>query len=160
MQMLFRNNQTNGSLPNAAITSDFRKVITLHPIKNPDLMRKVHIHSQIIELNTLRTRNIALKTELSISSQQSLSLLTAQQLSNRFYTSPLTAAIRLIRRIARSTQELRCWDYISLNKILFCANQVNCPRHTIDANMRSSINQIIIQVFFRIFLFYFLCVCL
>lgn len=149
MQILFHNNQTNGSLSNVVIGNDFRRIITLHPIKNPLLMKKVHLHSKTIELNALRNRKILLTAELTISSQQSLSLLTAQQSLNHVLT---IEEIPLIRQITQSIHELKFWDYFSLNKVLFCSNQANCPRHTIDFNMRAAIDQIIIQVIFKYFL--------
>lgn len=132
MQTLFHNNQTGGWSEKASISADFRKVITLHPIKNPHLMQKIHVHARSIQLQALRERKMMLREEL-----------------DTLRSSARTPAIRLIRRILTKTSSaraLRQWDYISMNKLLFCANQVNCPRHTINANMRTAINQIIVKV--------------
>lgn len=166
MQTLFHNNQTSGWSANAAVTGDFRRVITLHPIKNPDLMRKVHIHAQSERLNELRARKIALLRELRAALPSTTSSSSAANegggdgggddeggaalpppLRSPSSTTQSSSSVPLIRRVAKTTRDLTHWDYVSLNKLLFCADQVNCPRHTIDANTRSAINNIIVHLF-------------
>uniref|UniRef100_A0A915DFX1 Hexosyltransferase n=1 Tax=Ditylenchus dipsaci TaxID=166011 RepID=A0A915DFX1_9BILA len=126
MQTLFHNNHTSN--PNAAqnspINDNFRKMITLHPVKDPAVMRQIHIRAQSIKLNQLREKKMSLARELHPS-----------------------VTNELVRRISNTTEELRYWAYTSANKLSFCTNQVNCPRHTIDMNMKAAANQIVVKLF-------------
>lgn len=91
-------------------------------MKDPAIMRKLHVEAESLKLDALRARKIRLERELS--------------------GSPAS----LSRRVANTTNDLQTWDYIALNKITFCANQVVCPRHTIDSNVRAAIGNIVTQV--------------
>nr|CDQ05631.1 BMA-SQV-5, isoform a [Brugia malayi] len=123
MQTLFHNNQT---VPNAyqGSLTELRHAITLHPVKKPSTMRRIHVHNRILRLAMLRSRRITLLNEL-----------------------PNQKAPSLIRHIPNSTRDLFHWDFISSNNILFCAQQVNCPRHTLDLSIRMALNEIITQLF-------------
>jgi hypothetical protein len=103
-------------------STELRKAITLHPVKDPAVMRKLHVEAETIKLDALRARKIRLERELS--------------------GTPAS----LSRRVANTTNDLQIWDYIALNKITFCANQVTCPRHTIDSNVRAEIGNVVTQV--------------
>jgi hypothetical protein len=107
MQTLFHNNQTQANAYQNGGLAELRKAITLHPVKDPKVMQKLHIEAESLKLDALRARKIRLERELS-GSPQSLS-----------------------RRFANTTNDLQIWEYNALNKITFCANQVVCPRHTI-----------------------------
>ncbi|KJH51102.1 chondroitin N-acetylgalactosaminyltransferase [Dictyocaulus viviparus] len=123
MQKLFHNNQTAAK----AYTSDLSEVrtaITVHPIKDPAVMRRVHIHDRALRLQALRARFVSLRTERSDAQQPTL-----------------------IRIIPNSSRDLTPWDYINNNKILFCADRVNCPRHTVDLSIRTEIGDIVTQLF-------------
>ncbi|VDM11048.1 unnamed protein product [Wuchereria bancrofti] len=122
MQTLFHNNQT---VPNAyqGSLTELRHAITLHPVKKPSIMRRIHVHNHILRLAMLRSRRITLLNEL-----------------------PNQKAPSLIRHISNSTRDIFHWDFFSSN-ILFCAEQVNCPRHTLDLSIRMALNEIITQLF-------------
>lgn len=98
------------------------KAITLHPVKSPRLMRALHVEAETIRLADLRARRIRLQRELD------------------------GRLASLTRRVANTTTDLQTFDFIALNKITFCANMVTCPRHTIDINARTAINDIVTQV--------------
>ncbi|KAM3722034.1 Chondroitin sulfate synthase sqv-5 [Dirofilaria immitis] len=123
MQTLFHNNQT---VPNAyqGSLTELRHAITLHPVKQPSTMRRIHVHNRILRLAKLRSRHVTLRNELLNQKVPSLT-----------------------RHIANSTHDLIHWDFISSDNILFCAGQVNCPRHTVDLSIRMALNEIIIQLF-------------
>ncbi|VDK42528.1 unnamed protein product [Anisakis simplex] len=123
MQALFHNNQTVPYAYEGAIT-ELRRAITLHPIKKSTLMRRMHSYDRSLQLAKLRSTRIALIADL-----------------------PLSHAPSLNRHIANTTHDLRHWDFISSNSILFCADQVNCPRHTVDLSIRTAISDVITQLF-------------
>jgi chondroitin sulfate synthase len=124
MQTLFHNNQTVPNAYNNANVDELRHAITLHPIKDPNVMRKVHLHARTLKLSELRARKIILQRDL-----------------------PNTPVPTLNRRVPNTTNDLQHWDYIALNKILFCANQMTCPRHTINFEMKAAINSIVVRLF-------------
>lgn len=122
MNKLFHNNQT---VPHAyqGDLSEVYPAITLHPIKRPSVMRRIHLHNRALKLAELRSLRISLNND-----------------KNGGKPPPLT------RHIANDPSDLFHWDFIAANNILFCANQVNCPRHTVDSNIRMAINGIVTQV--------------
>lgn len=132
MQTLFHNNQTGVPNFQGQSNNEFHKIITLHPIKQPSVMRKIHLNSMTLKLNNLREQKILL----------------LQELEDYFASKPKKDGPknRLLRRSANLTNDLQHWDYLSMNKIQFCANQANCPRHTMNTAMAETINQIIIKV--------------
>lgn len=150
MQTLFHNIQTNDSLSDKEIKNTLRNIITLHPIKKPQLMTKVYLHSKIIKLNALRNYKILLEKELKKNSQKRNAL---QQFSKHNFVIP--QQIDLIRQITPFIHNLKHWDYFSLEKILFCSNEINCPRHIIDFNIQSAYNKIIVQVIFFFFITFY-----
>ncbi|VDN40883.1 unnamed protein product [Gongylonema pulchrum] len=87
-------------------------------------MRRIHVHNLALRLATLQSTRIALRNEL-----------------------PEHKPISLTRHIPSSARDLFHWDFISSNNILFCAGQVNCPRHTVDLSIRTALNEIIAQLF-------------
>ncbi|VDN02638.1 unnamed protein product [Thelazia callipaeda] len=123
MQTLFHNNQT---VPNAyqGSLTELRHAITLHPVKQTSLMRRIHVQNRIFQLANLRATRDSLLDELSNNEPPSL-----------------------VRHIANATQDLFHWDFISANNILFCAAKVNCPRHTLDLSIRTALSEIITQLF-------------
>ncbi|KAI6207850.1 Hexosyltransferase [Aphelenchoides besseyi] len=123
MQQLFHNNQSQPNVYKNGGAAELRQAITLHPVKDPAVMLKLHVEAETLKLNELRAKQIRLRRELS--------------------TNPPS----LTRRVANTTNDLQLWDFVASNKITFCANQVTCPRHTIDANMRTAINSIVTQLF-------------
>lgn len=122
MQTLFHNNQT---VPNAYQESltELRHAITLHPVKQPSTMRRIHVHNRILQLTALRSTRVILLNELLDKKTPSLT-----------------------RHVPNSTRDLFHWDFISSNNILFCAGKVNCPRHTLDSSIRMALSKIITQV--------------
>lgn len=130
MQLLFHNNQTG--IPNLQDTSNnnkFHKFITLHPIKQPGTMRKIHHKAMSLKLNELRQKKINLIKELQ-----------------DFFMKKDGQQNALMRRVANTTTDLQSWEYLLMNKIAYCANQMNCPRHTIDMATMNSIKQIVNEV--------------
>ncbi|KAI6182876.1 Hexosyltransferase [Aphelenchoides bicaudatus] len=121
MQTLFHNNQTQANVYEKGGAAELRKSITLHPVKDPVVMRKLHVEAESLKLDALRARKISLERELN--------------------GTPAS----LSRRVANTTNDLQIWDYNALNKITFCANQVTCPRHTIDSNVRAAIGNVVTQ---------------
>uniref|UniRef100_A0A914EHG8 Hexosyltransferase n=1 Tax=Acrobeloides nanus TaxID=290746 RepID=A0A914EHG8_9BILA len=95
----------------------------LHPIKKPEVMKKIHVHALSLRLNELRAKRMTLQRDLKRATQHSLN-----------------------RRFTNTTTDVQNWDYMS-GHISFCANQVNCPRHTTDVNMMAAVNEIIVQLF-------------
>lgn len=86
-------------------------------------MQKLHVEAESLKLDALRSKRIRLERELN------------------------GRPASLSRRVANTTNDLQVWEYIAFNKITFCANQVVCPRHTIDSNMRTAIGNIVTQLF-------------
>lgn len=125
MRTLFHNNQTVPHAYEGGI-SELRRAITLHPIKRPSIMRRMHAHNRALRLTALRSRRVALIGDL-----------------------PMTKTPSLTRHIANTTRDLRHWDFISSNSILFCTGQVNCPRHTVDLSIRTAIGDVVTQVGFH-----------
>uniref|UniRef100_A0AC35UD19 Hexosyltransferase n=1 Tax=Rhabditophanes sp. KR3021 TaxID=114890 RepID=A0AC35UD19_9BILA len=126
MQQLFHNNQSATTLIKEEV-KQLRAAITLHPIKNPANMRKIHAKALTLQLNDLRSKNIALKSILSneLSKQRNV----------------------LNRRVINTTRSFKEWDYLASNSILFCANKVLCPRHTVENTMKTSLESTITQLF-------------
>ncbi|PIO68905.1 chondroitin N-acetylgalactosaminyltransferase, partial [Teladorsagia circumcincta] len=123
MQKLFHNNQTTSRAYTGDL-SEVRAAITVHPIKDPAVMRRVHAHDRAFHLQALRARRVSLHTERSDVQQPTL-----------------------IRIMPNSSRDLTPWDYINNNKILFCADRVNCPRHTVDLSIRTEMGDIVTQLF-------------
>ncbi|KAI6241254.1 Hexosyltransferase [Aphelenchoides fujianensis] len=123
MQELFHNNQSQPNVYAAGGASELRHAITLHPVKDPAVMLQLHVEAETLKLNELRSEQTRLKREFA-----------NQQPS-------------LTRRIANTTTDLQVWEFLAANKLTFCANQVVCPRHTIDSNMRAAIGSIVTQLF-------------
>lgn len=124
MHTLFHNNQTVPHAYQGGSVSELRRAITLHPIKRPSIMRRIHVHNRSLRLSALRSRRISLSGDL-----------------------PETRAPSLTRRVANSSRDVNHWDFVSSNSILFCASQVNCPRHTVDLSVRTAISEVVTQLF-------------
>lgn len=124
MHTLFHNNQTVPHAYEGGSVAELRRAITLHPIKRASVMRRVHAHNRALRLAALRSRRISLRGDL-----------------------PETKPSTLTRHLANSTRDLNHWDFISSNSILFCASQVNCPRHTVDLSIRNAVGDVITQLF-------------
>uniref|UniRef100_A0A0N5CFS8 Hexosyltransferase n=1 Tax=Strongyloides papillosus TaxID=174720 RepID=A0A0N5CFS8_STREA len=126
MQILFHNNQTATNTISGEL-KQLRSAITLHPLKNPTNMRKVHIKALTLQLNELRAKRIALKNVLNKELTEHRNVLN--------------------RKVNNNTYDLKEWDYLASNSILFCANKVMCPRHTVEHTMKSSLESTISQLF-------------
>ncbi|CAB3410902.1 unnamed protein product [Caenorhabditis bovis] len=124
MQKLFHNNQSAIKESYAKNMKELKDAITLHPIKDPRVMRKVHLRNREIKLREVRARRSQLVSELTTAKKPTL-----------------------IRITPNRTIDITPWDYINNNKILFCADRVNCPRHTVDLSIRNEMNEIIAQLF-------------
>ncbi|MFH4976229.1 hypothetical protein AB6A40_002938 [Gnathostoma spinigerum] len=124
MQTLFHNNQT---VPNAYEEgiNQLRHAITLHPIKRPSVMLRVHSKNRALRLVDLYAKRISLLEELP----------------------ETTKTTSLTRHIATTTNDLYHWNYIASNNILFCADQVDCPRHTVDLSIRNAIHDVVTNLF-------------
>lgn len=96
-------------------------------------MQKFHLSALTLKLNTLRQLKITLQNELS-------TFFVKNSIKND-----------LIRRLSNSTTDLQHWNYLSMNRIEFCANQINCPRHTMNLAMIGQVNQIVVKVCFKLF---------
>uniref|UniRef100_A0A1I7U4N2 Hexosyltransferase n=3 Tax=Caenorhabditis tropicalis TaxID=1561998 RepID=A0A1I7U4N2_9PELO len=121
---LFHNNQSAIKESYAKNMKELKDAITLHPIKDPAVMRKVHLRNREIKLREARAKRISLGAELSTAKAQTL-----------------------VRMTPNRTIDLTPWDYINNNKILFCADRVNCPRHTVDLSIRTEMADTITQLF-------------
>lgn len=124
MQKLFHNNQSAIKESYAKNMKELKDAITLHPIKDPAVMRKVHLRNREIKLREARAKRSLLSAELSTAKAQTL-----------------------VRMLPNRTIDLTPWDYINNNKILFCADRVNCPRHTVDLSIRTEMADTITQLF-------------
>ncbi|CAI5438270.1 unnamed protein product [Caenorhabditis angaria] len=124
MQKLFHNNQSAIKESYAKNMKELKDAITLHPIKDPAVMRKVHLRNREFKLRESRARRAALHDELSFAKKATL-----------------------IRMTPNRTNDLTPWEYINNNKILFCSDRVNCPRHTVDLSIRTEMSDIITQLF-------------
>ncbi|CAD6190874.1 unnamed protein product [Caenorhabditis auriculariae] len=122
MQKLFHNNQR--SIKELKDTEELKAAITLHPIKDPAVMRAVHLTNREIKLQEARSKRVSLASELSSSKKPTL-----------------------VRLMPNRTSDLTPWEYMNNNKILFCANRPNCPRHTADASVRADISTTITREF-------------
>ncbi|TKR93598.1 hypothetical protein L596_008020 [Steinernema carpocapsae] len=123
MQTLFHNNQTVPQAYQGGL-EELRKAITLHPVKKTSLMRRIHANALSNQIKKLRSKRTDLLSDLSS-----------------------TPKVSLVRREANLSTDLAYWDYIASNNILFCANEVMCPRHTVDLSIRTEISDIITQLF-------------
>ncbi|KAH7695275.1 chondroitin disaccharide polymerase, partial [Aphelenchoides avenae] len=64
MQTLFHNNQTAPNVYTDGSINELRRAITLHPIKQPEVMRNVHLHARSLKLAELHARRITLRRDL------------------------------------------------------------------------------------------------
>ncbi|CAD5210445.1 unnamed protein product [Bursaphelenchus xylophilus] len=124
MQTLFHNNQTVPNAYSNGISDEVSRAITLHPVKDPQVMKKLHVTINTLKLKQLRAQKIEF-----------------QRLVKKIAPATLT------RRVANKTNDLQVWDFLAFNKITFCANQVNCPRHTVDMNIHTATSDIVTQLF-------------
>ena len=124
MQTLFHNNQSTAkSFSGTGMNSELKHAITLHPIKDPELMKMTHRENLIARIRELRA--------VSAKLQQAKSGI-----------SPVT----LTRRTPNVTSDLIGWEYTALNKLTFCADGINCPHHTINFNMKSALVDVVNEV--------------
>ena len=124
MQTLFHNNQSNSNaFKGWGTNSELIHGITLHPIKDPELMKKVHQENLIARIRELRAMRVKLEQ-----------------------TKTSSKPVSLVRRLSNTTNDLVHWDYTALNKITFCANGISCPRHTIDSNMKNALTDVVTDV--------------
>lgn len=123
MQTLFHNNQTVPNAYEGKGINELRHSITLHPVKHGSTMRRIHARNRILRLAALRSLRITLLNSLSKSKRPSLT-----------------------RHVANTTWDLKHWDYIASNSILFCTGDINCPRYTVGFNIRTAVADVITQV--------------
>ncbi|CAD5207139.1 unnamed protein product [Bursaphelenchus okinawaensis] len=124
MQTLFHNNQTIPNAYSSGVSDEVSRAITLHPVKDPQVMKKLHVAVNTMKLKQLRAQRIELLRLIKKIAPASLN-----------------------RRVSNKTNDLQVWDFLHFNKLTFCANQVNCPRHTIDMNVHSATQDIVTQLF-------------
>ncbi|GMR53707.1 hypothetical protein PMAYCL1PPCAC_23902 [Pristionchus mayeri] len=124
MQTLFHNNQSTSNKAYAGSLDEVKAAITLHPIKIPSVMRRVHSHVRTIKLNDLREKRASLLSEMSVS-----------------------PSISLQRNEPSTLQDIPIFSFIDNNRIIFCSDGVNCPRHTLEQRTRGEMGRIITQLF-------------
>ena len=147
MQKLFHNNQSTAKVLficliriyiSKAYTGDLSEVkaaITVHPVKDPAVMRRVHAHNRAFKLKEMRAARALLRDELSYTRPAKLT----RSIPNKW-------VLLLHVQASFRTAEIVPWEYINSNKIIFCADKVNCPRHTVDLSIRTEMADIITQV--------------
>lgn len=124
MQTLFHNNQSTSNDAYTGSLDEVKAAITLHPIKNPVVMRRVHSHVRMSKLNELREKRASLISEMSMSPSMSLK-----------------------RNEPQSLQDMPIFSFIDNNRIIFCSDGVNCPRHTLEQRTRGEMGRIVTQLF-------------
>ncbi|KAF8368483.1 sqv-5 [Pristionchus pacificus] len=124
MQTLFHNNQSTSNDAYTGSLEEVKAAITVHPIKNPSVMRRVHSHVRVSKLNDLREKRATLISELSIS-----------------------PTISLKRNDPTTLEDVPLFSFIDNNRIIFCSDGVNCPRHTLEQRTRMEMGRIITQLF-------------
>ncbi|CAJ0576077.1 unnamed protein product, partial [Mesorhabditis spiculigera] len=123
MQKLFHNNQSTATAYTGSL-HELTAAITIHPIKDPKIMNRVHAHQRAHQLRQLRSKRMLLEAELMDARSPSL-----------------------IRVQPNKTSDLEPWQFINNQKIIFCADRVTCPRHTVDLSIRTEASEIINQLF-------------
>ncbi|CAJ0944265.1 unnamed protein product, partial [Mesorhabditis belari] len=123
MQKLFHNNQSTTTAYTGSL-HELTAAITIHPIKDPRIMNRVHAHQRAHQLKQLRAKRILLESELTGSHQPGL-----------------------IRVQPNRTSDLEPWNFINNQKIIFCTDRVTCPRHTVELSVRTEASEIINQLF-------------
>ncbi|CAI4221702.1 unnamed protein product [Auanema sp. JU1783] len=123
MQKLFHNNQSVQQ-PYQGDLSEVKAAITVHPIKDPYVMKRVHAFNRAFKLQSLRSTRATLNSELSSARPPTLS-----------------------RSMPNSSKDLTPFEFINNNKIIFCSGRVNCPRHTVELSIRTEMGEIITQLF-------------
>ncbi|GMT28657.1 hypothetical protein PFISCL1PPCAC_19954 [Pristionchus fissidentatus] len=124
MQALFHNNQSTSTKAYSGSLDEVKSAITLHPIKEPSIMRRVHSYVRISHLNNLREKRAQLLSETS--------------------SSP---SISLQRNWPSSLQDMSVFDLIDTNRIIFCSDGVNCPRHTLEQRIRGEMGRVVTTLF-------------
>ncbi|KAL3121138.1 hypothetical protein niasHT_005398 [Heterodera trifolii] len=179
MQILFHNNASaadqlfipiSNAEPRAAATSArdaamgaralLRPLLTLHPVKQAEAMRRVHLHSEALRLaekrriradlvatmEEMRARRKADATRDGEAKSEAFGTNYQQESEGaRFSTRmPLDEKGREERSVPSY------WEYISLEaKLLFCAHRPNCPKHTLETNWRRALGEVIGELFDR-----------
>ncbi|KAL7078846.1 hypothetical protein ACQ4LE_002769 [Meloidogyne hapla] len=156
MQTLFHNNATIASLfsnySSSSINSHtLRHLFTLHPIKNPIAMRFIHLRAEMIKLSELRQKRMELLEQLEeIIKKHKIMTEQQPQIINSEYLATNNNALfsGLIPKVPNSPESIPIWEFISSDtKLLFCINKPNCPKHTLEAEWRRQISDILIKIF-------------
>lgn len=164
MQTLFHNNASiaalyAGSLP---LPNSFplRRFITLHPVKQPLAMRRIHLHIEMLRLEEIRQKRMDLVEKLEeltrLRKGQNLAKQHMDMENQLAQYGDSNVALNevseanfsgLIPRVPNTTREVPIWEFISADfKLLFCAQRTNCPRHTLEADWRRTLSAVIINL--------------
>ncbi|CAK5064836.1 unnamed protein product [Meloidogyne enterolobii] len=158
MQTLFHNNASIANLftnhLSASINSHaLRHLFTLHPVKNPIAMRYIHLRVEMIKLSELRQKRMELMEQIEeikgkskkIADQQPLILNSEYSGASSNHNALFSG---LIPKVPNSPENVPIWEFISSDtKLLYCINKPNCPKHTIEAELRRQISDILIKIF-------------
>uniref|UniRef100_A0A914I412 Hexosyltransferase n=1 Tax=Globodera rostochiensis TaxID=31243 RepID=A0A914I412_GLORO len=180
MQTLFHNNASAAGLlfmsaSNGAETTAsrgdasgaralLRRLITLHPVKRAEAMRRVHLHAEALlltEKRQMRADLLGMLEEMRARRSDAtrrgdegfggaLGVIAEEGEGARF-SGLLPLVENELKNSMSPTASLPLyWDYISPEaKLLFCAHRPNCPRHTLEASWRRSLNEVISELFDR-----------
>jgi len=100
---------------------------TFHPVKDPVNMRKLHIATLNTRLAEVREKRMELIGEISPKSDRPQLILNHEPRLN-------------------SSEQLETWDFLLSDRLLYCAKENNCPKHTFDRNSRQALSEIIAKV--------------
>ncbi|KAF7633085.1 Hexosyltransferase [Meloidogyne graminicola] len=154
MQTLFHNNASIANLfhnySSASINSNLLfHLITLHPVKNPISMRFIHLRAKMLKLSELRQKRMEILEQLEkiklkeqlITEQKQSQIINSASNQNALFSG-------LIPKIPKFTENVPIWEFISSDtKLLFCVKRPNCPKHTIEVELRRQISQVLTQIF-------------
>lgn len=157
MQTLFHNNASIANLFtnhfSASINSHtLRHLFTLHPVKNPIAMRYIHLRVEMIKLSELRQKRMELMEQIEeIKGKNKKSADQQPQIINSEYSASSNHNALfsgLIPKVPNSPENVPIWEFISSDtKLLYCINKPNCPKHTLGAELRRQISDILIKIF-------------
>lgn len=157
MQSILHHNSSGRNAFTGKLKSkEIHNAITLHPVKHPPLMYRLHSYIQGLRAQELRQetlylhRDIAMMKSILLAKSDEINIDSSIFPSNEPDDSDffgdheiLSMKPHLNKMKANTRQELLTWNYIS--RSFYSAEQSN-PKKKIDSSMRESLNDVIVEV--------------
>lgn len=157
MQSILHHNSSGKNAFTGKLKSkEIHNAITLHPVKRPPLMYRLHSYIQGLRAQELRQetlylhRDIAMMKSILLAKSDEINIDSSIFPSNEPDDSDffgdheiLSMKPHLNKIKANTRQELLTWNYIS--RSFYSAEQSN-PKKKVDSSMREGLNDVIVEV--------------